>query len=256
MIMRLALGQMQIKSGDFQHNLDKATLCMQNAAQQNADMLLFPELWSSGYDLERAPHWAARNAALFQDLAYLARQYRLWIGGSVLEEDQGRIYNTFVLTSAQGMQHTTYRKIHLFGLMDEDRFLHPGRQPVCTNLPWAACGLAICYDLRFPELFRKYALLGAHLILLVAQWPLSRIDHWKTLLCARAIENQCFIAAVNAVSETLGGNSMLIDPWGSILAQASSNCEEVISADLDFDQVDRVRHTMPALKDRRPETYS
>lgn len=256
MIMRLALAQMLIKPGDFQQNLENARLCMQNAAQQNADMLLLPELWASGYDLENASHWAAVNAALFPDLANFARQYQLWIGGSLLEEDHGHIYNTFVLINPQGTQHAAYRKIHLFGLMDEDRFLHRGCQPVCTNLPWTACGLAICYDLRFPELFRNYALLGAHLILLVAQWPLSRIDHWKTLLCARAIENQCFIAAVNTVSETFGGNSMIIDPWGTILAQSSSNFQEVIMADLDLDQVDRVRQAIPALKDRRPEVYS
>lgn len=259
MKMRMALAQIQILPGDFQHNLNSASRFMQNAADNHTDMILLPELWSSGYDLEQAAHWSAANAALLPDLANLAQRHHLWIGGSLLEEDHGRIYNTFSLFDPQGNKHASYRKIHLFGLMKEDRILHPGSQPTFTSLPWADCGLAICYDLRFPELFRQYTLQGAQLFLIPAEWPLSRAKHWSTLLCARAIENQCFVAAVNSVAaggETIfGGQSMLIDPSGNILSQASSGEEELVIADLDFDLVEQVRKTIPVFKDRRPDIY-
>ncbi|MCS7040082.1 MAG: carbon-nitrogen family hydrolase, partial [Caldilineales bacterium] len=121
-------------------------------------------------------------------------------------------------------------------------------------------GLAICYDLRFPELFRLYALAGAQLILIPSEWPHPRLAHWRTLLRARAIENQCFVAAVNRVgsdrANTFCGHSALIDPWGETVVEADDASVQLLTATVDFALVDDVRRRIPALADRRPECYT
>lgn len=123
---------------------------------------------------------------------------------------------------------------------------------------WGKIGLAICYDLRFPEIFRSCAVKGAQLILLVAEWPSHRIEHWKTLLQARAIENQCYIAAVNKVGTSqgaaLGGNSAVVNPMGEFLTLGGEN-QELLQADLDLDEVSKIREWMPVFDDRRPGVY-
>jgi predicted amidohydrolase len=142
--------------------------------------------------------------------------------------------------------------------MGEDRWLRAGDRLCLAQTPWGAAGLAICYDLRVPELFRAYALQGAVLILLVAQWPAARQDHWRTLIRARAIENQLFVAAVNRTGtskdEAFGGGSLVVDPWGAVVAEAGDQ-ETLLSAEIDLERVAQVRRQMPVLQDRRPEVY-
>ena len=143
--------------------------------------------------------------------------------------------------------------------MNEDRYLTAGDTSVLANTPWGKTGLAICYDLRFPELFRTYALSGGSLVVLSAEWPLKRISHWETLLRARAIENQIFFAAANCVgmsaNETFGGTSMVISPWGEIVGKANSHDEQIITTEVDLDEVQRVQKSIPVLTDRRPNVY-
>jgi predicted amidohydrolase len=126
------------------------------------------------------------------------------------------------------------------------------------DLPWGATSIAICYDLRFPELFRRYAVEGAKLMMIPAEWPLERIEHWKALLVARAIENQCYIAATNAAGQTgntvFGGHSMIVDPWGKIIV-AGGESPAMLTAEIELDVVDEVRDRIPVLRDRRPELY-
>ncbi|MCD4673159.1 MAG: carbon-nitrogen family hydrolase [Anaerolineaceae bacterium] len=259
MKMRLALAQMQITPGNLQGNLIKATAMIHSAARQHAEMILLPELWSSGYDLSRASHWAAANLEVQETISDLAREHNLWIGGSLLEIHSKKIYNTFSLIDPNGKLHAVYQKLHLFKLMDEDKWLHPGSHLTITGLPWTTCGLAVCYDLRFPELFRHYAMQNAQLVLVTAEWPLARADHWQTLLRARAIENQIFVAAVNAVGDSggtkMGGHSMVIDPWGNIISEGSPATENLFTAVLDFDLVKQARETIPVFSDRRPDIY-
>ena len=257
--MRLALAQMQIISGNLPGNLKKAKEMIAAAAAQNADLVLLPELWSSGYDLVRSAEHAEATKQITKSISSFASEHHIWIGGSLLEAQNGQIFNTFSFIDPQGKRHAAYNKIHLFSLMDEDRWLSAGDTPTITQLPFGKTGLAICYDLRFPELFRYYARADARLILLAAEWPLIREEHWRALLRARAIENQLFIAAVNAVGESagtvMGGQSMIIDPWGNIIAKASPDEEHLLIAELDFDLVDQVRKAIPALTDRRPDIY-
>jgi predicted amidohydrolase len=234
------------------------------AAQRGSDLVLLPELWSTAYALDRAAELSSPLAAnpadggWFGRVGALAHAHKIWLGGSLLEARNGGHYNCFALYDPDGCLRAAYRKTHLFRLMDEEKYLGAGEETVLLDAPWGQTGLAICYDLRFPELFRRYALAGARLILLPAEWPHPRREHWRTLLRARAIENQCFVAACNRVgttgSNTFIGASALIDPWGETLIEGGE-AEMVLTGTLDLAQVDAVRRRIPIFADRRPELY-
>lgn len=150
-----------------------------------------------------------------------------------------------------------YDKAHLFRLMDEHLHLSAGEGQNNFELGDIQAAGVICYDIRFPEWLRLHALNGAKVIFVSAQWPTARIDHWKTLLQARAIENQSFIIAVNRIShkkENFNGQSMVIEPWGEVLWTGSEE-EELAIVDVDFSKVDEVRQKIPVYDDRRPELY-
>lgn len=262
MELRVAIGQMDLALGDPQANLKTVQSQAAQAAERGTDLLLLPELWGSGYDLERASELADElNTGLFAAVASLARHYKMAICGSLLEWDSTteRTYNTATLYDSDGALRGMYRKIHLIGLMDEDRYLSAGDAAPTLELPWGKGALAICYDLRFPELFRRYALDGAGIVLLPAEWPTPRIEHWRTLLKARAIENQCFIVACNRVgsdrANTFGGCSAAIDPRGAALVEGGSTAE-LLHATLNLDLLDEVRSFLPVFRDRRPDVYA
>ena len=151
-----------------------------------------------------------------------------------------------------------YTKIHLFQLMEEHRYLAAGDQLAIVDTKWGRFGLAICYDLRFPELFRSYALSGVKAVLLVAEWPHPRLAHWQILLRARAIENQMYIIACNRAGVSKDahfcGHSCVINPWGEIVAEAEEH-EELLVTEIDMDKVDQVRAKIPVFADRKPEVY-
>ena len=255
----ISLAQMHIELAQPDANLETAIGLVKQASAGHSDLILFPELWSSGYDLKNAEKYILVNASILKVLSGLAVSEKIAIGGSLLENVAGQFYNTFYLIGKDGQVMAKYSKIHLFRLMNEDRWLHGGNQPQMASFPWGLAGMAICYDLRFPELFRHYALENAKLICLPSEWPSVRIQHWKVLLQARAIENQIFVAAVNSVGhtgkETFGGASAIIAPWGEILAEGNGQDESLLSAEVDFDEVERVRQTIPIFQDRRPDLY-
>lgn len=262
MNLRVALGQMDIALGDSEANLRTVQTLAAQAAAAGAHLLVLPELWGSGYLLERAQELADElNTGLFAATATLARHHRLAICGSLLEWDatSGRVYNTATCYDAEGRLLGWYRKTHLIGLMDEDRYLAAGDAAPVLDTPWGRAALAICYDLRFPELFRRYALDGATLVLLPAEWPVQRIAHWQTLLRARAIENQCFVLACNRVgadrANRFGGRSAAIDPRGEVVVEGGDT-PELLLADLELRLLDEVRALLPVLRDRRPEVYA
>jgi predicted amidohydrolase len=259
MNLTISLAQTQILLGRPEDNFLQVRALIKEAASQGSECILFPELWSSGYDLENARALAKINRGLLPEIAALSAQHAIHIGGSLLLEENGNIYNTFVFQSPGGGRPAAYAKIHLFRLMAEDRWLSAGDHLELVQAPWGGTGLAICYDLRFPELFRSYALSGASLFLIAAEWPAARINHWQTLLRARAIENQCFVAAANTIGlcggEVFGGRSALISPWGDILAEASADQPELITHAIHLEQVQEARQRIPILSDRRPDLY-
>jgi omega-amidase len=256
MKISIALAQIHIRLGETSANLSLAKSMLQSAA--GVQLFLLPELWSSGYLLDQAQQLSEESVQLLAELSQVAVQSNTHIGGSLLTRRENQVYNTFHLLSPT-QPPVQYEKLHLFRLMQEEQYLAPGSQSVWTDLPWGRNGMAICYDLRFPELFRQYALAGARCILLVSEWPLRRIEHWKTLLQARAIENQLFMIAVNSVgetgAETFGGHSAVISPWGTVIAEAGSTEECLLRAEIDLDEVDEFRRRIPVFTDRRPDIY-
>jgi predicted amidohydrolase len=258
-MIKIALAQMDVKWADPDANLAVARQMVGQASDAGADLVVLPELWGSGYDLARAAEYATLlSEGLFREMGLLARAHDLHVVGSLLEARDGQIYNTCALFGSQGLVGR-YRKIHRFCLMQEDRYLAAGDRPaLCNDTPWGMTALAICYDLRFPELFRTYALAGARLMVLPAQWPAPRVDHWRTLLRARAIENQCVVAGCNRVGadrdNVFSGASAVIGPWGEVLVEGGDQVALLV-AEVDFDGVDEARQRIPILSDRRPECY-
>ncbi len=259
MKLTISLAQMSLQFGEAEANFARAADWIAEAAGCGSDLILLPELWASGYDLPNWPRYATSlGEGLFARLAALARQHRIAIGSSLLERAGQQVYNTFALFGADGQILGVYRKIHLFRLLDEQNWLTAGQSLTLTETPWGPIGLAICYDLRFPEMFRPYAVAGSPLVLLVAEWPERRIAAWSKLLQARAIENQLFVAAVNKVGYSqgvkLGGCSAVIDPWGTPLVEGEQE-EALLTVTIDLREAEKTRKYIPALSDRRPEIY-
>jgi len=262
--LTLSLAQMDCRLGEPEANEAKAEAFITEAARRGSDLVLLPELWRSGYDLAHGQRYAAPlGTGPFAWLAGLARTHGMWIASSLLEAREAEIYNTATLFSAEGRLAGMYRKTHLFGLMQEDRYLAAGNRAPLLDLPWGPAALAICYDLRFPELFRRYAVEGAMLIMLPAQWPRRRIDAWRILLRARAAENQLFMIGCNRAGcnqpdksgdTPFGGHSAVIDPWGHPVIEGGES-ELLLTATIELDRVTEVRAHMPVFQDRRPDVY-
>ena len=266
-VLTIALAQMDIATGQPEANLAQVRDFAAQARDAGADLLLLPELWLHGYDLERAEEWAAPlGEAGFAHMAALAREFGLYLAGSLLEQHAGggsgepgrAISNTAVLYAPDGVLLGAYRKIHLFRLMQEPRYLTPGDHATLCPTPWGPVGLAICYDMRFPELFRAMALAGAVIFLVPAQWPVRRIEAWLLLARARAVENELIVAACNRVGDdgqvTFPGRSCVVDPWGHALVEGDDQ-ERLLIARADLREVRKARRYLTVYEDRRPEAY-
>lgn len=247
---------MAVADGDKAENRRRAEVLLREAAAQAADVAILPELWNTGLDMDAltslAEPWP--QGPTFQWMANQARHLGLWVVGSVVERDaQGCLFNAAVAFGPAGECLPPYRKIHLFPPMQEHRAFTPGTQPGLWGFPWGQMSVAICYDLRFPELFRVHVedVLG---LWLVAAWPKARREHWRLLVQARAVENLYFVVAVNRVGEgcygPFGGHSMVVDPWGTILLEADES-PGVFVVDIDWSETQRVRKAFPALASRR-----
>ncbi|MFC1997513.1 carbon-nitrogen family hydrolase [Chloroflexota bacterium] len=259
MKLRISLAQLEFEYGEVDANFAYVEKWIAEAAGCGSDIVLLPELWASGYDLENWERYAAPlGEGAFKRVTNLAYQYGIAIGSSLLELKDGHAFNTFLLCGPTGDTWGVYRKIHRFRLLNEEKWLEAGDQMVLASTPWGPVGLSICYDLRFPEMFRPYSVAGSGLTLIVAEWPERRVAHWSKLLQARAIENQIFFIGVNKVGESqgvkLGGRSAIIDPWGVPLVEGADN-EELLTAEIDLREVDKAKRTIPVMRDCKPEIY-
>ena len=255
--LNISLAQMNIALGDVKRNYNTLTKLATEAARRGSQLVVFPELWSTGYALDQAKELAsALNSGMFAQLSTIATQNKISIVGSMLEKRGQEVANSSAFFAPNGRMMGVYRKIHLFRPLDEG--LQKGAAPLIIDLPWGKTAFAICYDLRFPELFRRYALEQASLVILAAEWPLERIEHWRVLLIARAIENQCYMIATNSAGTTgnllCGGHSMIVDPWGKVLIEGGEE-PNLLTVEIELDRVAEIRKLLPVFEDRRPEIY-
>jgi predicted amidohydrolase len=257
---------------DLERNLLTADRLVRDAAGRGAQLVLLPEKWNvlgSADTIAAAAQPAdgpvftwARNVAAELGIDLIA--------GSVIErvEGQERTFNTSVHTTPTGELRSIYRKLHMFDVEIDGQVYaesareQPGEEIVVTELSnGVRLGMTICYDVRFPELYRELTARGAEILVVPAAFTLTTTrDHWDVLVRARAIENQCFVIAANQIGthpggHRSGGRSTIVDPWGLVLARAPDT-ETVIMAELDFAILRDIRRRLPALEHRRPEIYA
>lgn len=260
MEIRIALAQMEVEPGQLARNESTARDLVAQASREHIDLLMLPELWPTGYDLAQAKvHAAPLDEGPFALMAELAQSHQIHITGTALEANpNGHPYNTAALYGPEGNRIGAYQKIHLFPGLGEVDAMSPGQCLPTFDLPWGRTALAICYDLRFPELWRSYTDAGVQLILIPSEWPMIRAEHWQLLLRARAVENQIFVAGCNRAGKNTdgeyAGHSAVIDPWGRVLVEGGQE-PGLFFATLDLTEVSRSRHRLPVLRDRRPELY-
>lgn len=263
--MKVALAQYEVERGNPLDNLKLIEEYATKAAADGADLLCLPEMATTGFDWKRNRELLPQTGEQHERLSAMARSGELAICGSFLEQTAtGMPANTLLYFDADGQIIARYRKIHLFSVFREHEHVEAGNEVVVADIGSTKAGFGICYDLRFPELFRKNTELGAKLQFLPAAFPHPRLEHWRALIKARAIENQCYLIAVNQAGheghgEGVGsvqyfGHSMVVDPWGEVIAEAGEE-PGIFFADIDLDLVDATRRQLPALKDRRPELF-
>jgi predicted amidohydrolase len=268
--MRVAAVQLN-SNADKARNLATAERLVHAAAADGAELVALPEKWNL---LASGEEMAAGAEPLDGPTLSAARGWARELGvnllaGSISERggDGGRSFNTSVLIGPGGEDLAVYRKIHMFDVeaggvsYRESDHEQPGSEVVDATVGGLGVGLTVCYDLRFPELYRILAVRGARLIAVPSAFTLATgRDHWETLLRARAIENQTFLLAPNQVGEapphySSYGRSAIVDPWGVVLATAADG-ERFVVADLDLAEQERIRETLPSLANRRPESYA
>ena len=268
--MRVALIQMNSQD-DKAENLERAEQLVGQAAAWGPDLVVLPELWTylgppKGY-VEVAEPIPGETSAF---LSRLAARYRFWlVGGSYVEAVPGepRFHNTCPVFDPDGELVARYRKVHLFDVevdgkvYEESMTIAPGTDAVVAKLAGVPVGLTICYDIRFPELYRRLAVQGARLLTVPAAFTMETgKDHWEVLLRARAFENQAYVLApaqcgTHPPDRACYGNSMVVDPWGVVLARGAYQ-EGIVVADVDLGHADRIRRTLPALTNRRGDLFA
>jgi omega-amidase len=261
--MKVAVAQISCSLGDPEANLSKVRDFSRKAKEVGAGLIVFPEMTDTGYSMsviqEHADEW---NSGFVPGLRETASQLSIAIVSGVSERDGSSIYNSQVLVETNGDIVAKYRKIHLYAVppVEEQTCFAPGNEFTTFSLGGLQFGFSICYDLRFPEMFRKLVSeqnVGAFLI--SSAWPFPRDEHFRVLAQARAIENQSYVIASNRVGKDddlwFCGNSAIIDPRGVVIAAASADREELIQADLSQELVRSVRQRVESLAHRREDLY-
>jgi deaminated glutathione amidase len=269
---RIRVACVQLTSGrDKDANLERATLLVARAAATGADVVVLPERWNliGSADDYRVGAEPLDGGPSVDAMSGWARAHGITlVGGSITERREGRrkLSNTCCVFDPEGALVAVYRKIHLFDVevggvvYRESETEEPGNEPVVAQVEDWLVGLTVCYDVRFPELYRILALEGAELATVPAHFttPTGK-DHWHVLLRARAIENQLYVAAAAQFGETLPGKpaygrSLIADPWGTVLAQAPDE-ETVIAAEIDRTRLREIRAKLPSLANRQADAY-
>jgi predicted amidohydrolase len=252
--MKVAAAQMDIVWHDRDANHAKIRKMAGTAKEAGADLVVFPEMAPTGFSMDTSMTAEPADGPTPTLFRGLAKDLEMTVvGGFVLKTQTGRPQNVSLAVDPTGADLALYAKIHQIGLLDEDQHYDPGDRTLSFSLNDMEAACLICYDLRFPELFRSLAE-QCSLVLIIASWPAARQRHWDILLPARAVENQLYIVGVNRVGEGGGhlftGGSAIIDPAGEIVAHAG-NRETLLVEEINPQRVKQVRSEMPFLKDRK-----
>jgi omega-amidase len=261
--VKIAAAQIDCALGDVDANVQKVREFSTRAKEAGADLVVFPEMADTGYSMpviqEHAMTW---NEGAVPQLQEIAKTLRIGIISGVSERDGGSIYNSQISIDAGGQISAKYRKTHLFSPppIEEDKCFTPGDELVSFPIGKLRLGLTICYDLRFPEVYRALACeSGVNVFIISSAWPFPRVEHLRVLAAARAIENQSYVILSNRVGKDNGvpfcGNSAIIDAYGVTIAGASADREELIVGEVSEDVVRSVRGRMGIFEHRRPELY-
>jgi len=268
--MNLTLALCQMRVALEKHiNLEKAEESIREAATHGADMVVLPEMWNCPYSNDFFVKYAEPHGeGSFTFLSKMAQELGVYIiGGSIPEMEGGKVYNTCYSFDRQGVLIGKHRKIHLFDIdikggirFMESETLTAGNQSTVIDTEFGRIGIAICFDVRFPELFRKMTLEGARLMILPGAFNMTTGPaHWELTMRARALDNQVYFAACSPARATDGhyiayGNSCVANPWGEFCAKTDAN-ESIVYAKIDFEYVEAIRDQLPLLKARKPDVY-
>ncbi len=243
---------------DPEKTLEKAEGFIAHAATCDAQLICFPEQFLTGWDPLSGKNVQALNGSIITRLQTCAKTNRIAVIGSLREVASPYPKNTLVAIGNDGKILSTYSKIHLFSPANEDKHFLPGTRPGIFSLGPLTCGLAICYDLRFPALFRIYAKKRVQVVFVPAAWPASRIRHWELFIQARAAENQMYVVGVNTTGTTpvdrYSGVSIAADPHGTIISRANE-AEQLLFLELNPAEVTAARLALPVENDHKDALY-
>jgi predicted amidohydrolase len=262
-LLKAAALQWDVRRGDVAHNVARAEALAREAAAAGARLLVLPEMWATSFVQNPPAELVARSDSAVERLRALSAELEVVAVGSALEQEAGAIYNR-ALVMDRGAVALSYRKIHLFTPTGEPSFFKAGDALGVVETSVGRVGVLICYDIRFPELTRLHFIREVEILVVPAQWPVSRAVHWTTLLRARALENQCFAVGANrcGVEEPLRGatplefpgDSAIVDPSGEVVA-AGDGSEGAIVAEMNLKQIQTIRRLLTVRKDRRDDVY-
>ncbi len=243
---------------DPEKTLSRAEIFVRHAADCGAQLICFPEQFATGWDPGSSKNIQTCDGTIVSALRKYAKDYSIAILGSFRERSSPHPKNTAMAIGNDGRILTSYAKIHLFSPSHEENMFIPGAELGIFSLGPLTCGIAICYDLRFPALFRVYAYMGVQAVFVPSAWPKSRIRYWELFITARAAENQMYVVGVNTTGktpvDTYPGASIIADPCGVIIGRANE-AEQLLFSNIDPDEVERTRNAFPVGKDCRDDLY-
>lgn len=259
--MKIYNVQMMISQENVNENYQTAEKWIRKAGEEGADVTVLPELWNSAFHMDDTVVKMAdeRGERTREFLSSLAEEYGMNIvGGSVAVKEEGELYNRSYIYDRRGELIHTYDKVHLFSHVKEENYFQRGNSMGIFRLDGHACGIVICYDTRFLEWVRLYSLKGVQLLFSVAEWPIKRLSHWKSILQTRAIENQFFVSGTNFASlrknGKFAGESAIYDPWGVRLSNELAE-EGLVFGEVDFSKLEEIRTSINIYRDRRTDLY-
>jgi len=256
--VRVCSAQITSTWEDPDHTLARVEEFTQHAANCGAKLICFPEQFATGWDPLPLKNIQDIHGTIISSLQEYAKKYRIGIIGSLREKHDPLPKNTAIAIGSDGRILASYAKMHLFSFCHEHEGNTPGTDLGIFTLDSLTCGIAICYDLRFPELFRLYAQKGVQAVFVPSAWPQRRVRHWELFITARAAENQMYVIGVNTTGTTpvdqYSGASMTADPQGAIVSRANE-AEQLLFTDIDPGEVTRTRDGFPIENDRKDALY-